>query len=340
MKILVIGGTRFIGLEVTLALHRMGHEVAVFNRGQTLPDLPEGIQQIEGDHHQMLDHADALRAYAPEIVLHNIVLHDDHVKMSHEIFTGIARKFVMTSSMDVYLPFGRVNGTEPGDLIPGIMDEDSPVRNKWYIYRTPEMPEDHRMYRYDKIPAETATLHYPAMAGVVLRLPMVIGPRDWQRRLLGFMQPMKDGRKYIVLDEVYANWHSTYGYVENVAHAMALATIDDRANGRIYNVADTILPTLALANKVKDAMQWDGEFVLVPPDELPEKMRFGVAQPQDLMVAAERIKKELEYAPIVNFDEGIKRALAWEIDNPPDPFPEDLRDYTTQDEVLKTLGKI
>ncbi len=340
MKILVIGGTRFIGLEVTLALHRMGHEVAVFNRGQTLPDLPEGIQQIQGDHNEMLDHADALRAFAPEVVLHNIVLHDDHVKMTHEVFTGIARKLVMTSSMDVYLPFGRVNGTEPGDLIPGVMDETSPLRNKWYMYRTPEMTEDHRMYRYDKIPAENAALHYPDMVGVVLRLPMVIGPRDWQRRLLAFMQPMKDGRRHIVLDEVYAKWHSTYGYVENVAHAMALATVDDRANRQIFNAADTILPTLDLAHKVKTAMQWDGEFVLVPTEQLPESLRFGVAQPQDLMVASERIKTMLDYKPLVDFDEGIKRALDWEINNPPDPFPDNLRDYTPSDEVLKTLGKM
>ncbi len=49
MKILVIGGTNFIGLNVVLQLIEMGHEVTVFNRGETKTELPREVKKIKGD---------------------------------------------------------------------------------------------------------------------------------------------------------------------------------------------------------------------------------------------------------------------------------------------------
>ena len=53
MRILVIGGTRFIGLQVVKQLDETGHEVTIFHRGQTEADLPSGIQHIHGDRQRM-----------------------------------------------------------------------------------------------------------------------------------------------------------------------------------------------------------------------------------------------------------------------------------------------
>ena len=45
MKILVIGGTNFIGLNVVRQLVDMRHEVTVFNRGETKADLPKEVKK-------------------------------------------------------------------------------------------------------------------------------------------------------------------------------------------------------------------------------------------------------------------------------------------------------
>ena len=47
MKILIIGGTGFIGLHLVRELARMGCSVAVFHRGSTHPNLP--AEHILGD---------------------------------------------------------------------------------------------------------------------------------------------------------------------------------------------------------------------------------------------------------------------------------------------------
>ena len=49
MKLLVLGGTKFLGRHtVDVALAR-GHEVTTFNRGRTRPDLYPGIEKLHGD---------------------------------------------------------------------------------------------------------------------------------------------------------------------------------------------------------------------------------------------------------------------------------------------------
>jgi nucleoside-diphosphate-sugar epimerase len=47
MRVLIIGGTRFIGVYLTQLLVKQGHEVVLFNRGNH--PAPEGVQQIVGE---------------------------------------------------------------------------------------------------------------------------------------------------------------------------------------------------------------------------------------------------------------------------------------------------
>ncbi|HEV7640226.1 MAG TPA: NAD-dependent epimerase/dehydratase family protein [Gaiellaceae bacterium] len=49
MRILVLGGTLFLGRHVVDAALERGHEVTLFNRGQTRPDLFPGLEKLRGD---------------------------------------------------------------------------------------------------------------------------------------------------------------------------------------------------------------------------------------------------------------------------------------------------
>src|SRR5207249_1224013 len=97
---------------------------------------------------------------------------------------------------------------------------------------------DQWMDDYEKILAERTVKGNPLLPGTVLRLPMVYGPRDDQHRLFPYLKRMDDKRPAILLDEDVAQWRWTRGYVENVAAAIALAVVDERAIGRIYNVGE------------------------------------------------------------------------------------------------------
>jgi nucleoside-diphosphate-sugar epimerase len=61
----------------------------------------------------------------------------------------------------------------------------------------------------------------PNLPGTVVRLPMVYGAKDIRHRFYSYLQRMDDRRCAIVLEESIARWRGSYGYVENVAYALA-----------------------------------------------------------------------------------------------------------------------
>jgi nucleoside-diphosphate-sugar epimerase len=80
MQILILGGTQFLGRHVAEAALAGGHEITLFNRGQTRPELFPGVEKLVGDRDGNLD---ALRGrsfdavvdtsgYVPRIVAETI----------------------------------------------------------------------------------------------------------------------------------------------------------------------------------------------------------------------------------------------------------------------------
>ena len=55
MKILVIGGTSFVGRHIALQALKKGHEVVLFNRGKTNPDLFPECRLIAGDRRTQIE---------------------------------------------------------------------------------------------------------------------------------------------------------------------------------------------------------------------------------------------------------------------------------------------
>ena len=64
MKILIMGGTQFVGRAITEALQSAGHEMTLFNRGQTGAHLFPEIRRIQGDRNSPADLA-RIRDAAP-----------------------------------------------------------------------------------------------------------------------------------------------------------------------------------------------------------------------------------------------------------------------------------
>jgi nucleoside-diphosphate-sugar epimerase len=77
MKILIIGGTNFIGPPVVRHLIAMGHEVTVFHRGKTTAQLPAGVHEILGERKYLTQMKDELQQLSPEVVL-DMIAYTEH----------------------------------------------------------------------------------------------------------------------------------------------------------------------------------------------------------------------------------------------------------------------
>lgn len=340
MRILVLGGTRFIGLAAVKRLAKLGHDLAVFHRGQTQASLPDGVQELYGDRKQLHHHLPQFRAFSPEVVLDMLAFTEADGRALLEAFSGVARRLLVISSGDVYRAYDRFRGADPGPPDPTPLTEDSPLRDKLYPYRgTASGPEDMK-YHYDKILVERAVSREPnKLPATVLRLPMVYGPGDPQHRLWSYLKRMDDGRPYILLPEKLAGARLLRGYVGDMAEAVARCVAYEHTGSKTYHVAEPGDVTEAnWVARIARAAGWRGEIVTLPEAQLPEALRLPFDTRQNWTLDSSRIRHELSYAESVLPDEAMHKTVAWERLNPPQKVDSSKFDYVGEDRALAAAG--
>jgi nucleoside-diphosphate-sugar epimerase len=329
MRILIVGGTNFIGPQVVRRLAESGNEVVVFHRGRTEAGLPAGVGRILGDRKDLGNVAGEFRRFAPEVVLDMIPMNQAEARDLVDVFRGICRRVVAVSSQDVYRAYDRVTGRDPGPPDPVPLSEDAPLREKLYPYER-EGVED-----YEKILVERVVMGAPDLPGTALRLPAVYGPGDYQHRLFGYLKRMDDARPAILLGEGMASWRWTHGYVEDVALAIALAVTDERAAGHVYNVGEADPPPWAeWVRGIGRAAGWGGEVVIVPDDRLPQHLDWGLDTEQCWVADTTRIRRELGYREEISREEALRRTVEWERAHPPENVDPASFDYASEEAAL------
>jgi len=337
MRVLVVGGTNFIGPHVVNALDRLGAEITVYHRGLHEPRLPPSVRHIHSGRASLpfFHFPSELTEPAPDVVLLMFPVGGDDARAAMARFAGAAGRIVAISSGDVYRAYGRLLGSEPGPPEAVPLDEDAPLRETFYPYRATAAGPSDWTFHYEKILVERAVLGSRALPGTVLRLPAVYGPGDSYHRLRPYIKRMEDRRPAIVLDDAQAGWRWSHGYVENVAHAIALATTDNRALGRIYNIGEEDTPTMAeRVRQIGELEDWTGRVVQLPVERLPAHLRSPYEPRQDLVVDTRRLRNELQFIEPVSLEEGLRRTIAWEREHPAEPNDPGPAEYEAEDSAL------
>jgi nucleoside-diphosphate-sugar epimerase len=336
MRILIIGGTNFIGPRVVTELCARGHDVAVFHRGATEHAETDGVEHIHGDRAQIVQYVPQFRTFAPDVVLDMACMFEPDARALVDAMRGAARRAVVVSSVDVYRAYGRMHGSEPGPIEPMPLSEDSPLRERLYPYRG-ERP-DSRMDDYDKIPVERAFLSEPGMPGTVIRLPAVHGEGDYQHRLFLEARRFEAGRPFIIVQEDAADWLWPRTYVGNAARAIAMVATDERAANRVYNApVDPPLTQRQWLETCTRIAGWRGEIIGVPVELMPVHLRQPVNFAQSIVVDDGRIRRELGYTEAVDAEEGIQRALEWEREHPPEKMNAKHLDFDAEDAAVAVV---
>ena len=274
MRVLVLGGTGFLGPSIVLRLLAQGHTVSVFHRGETSADLPAEVHHVFSHRERLIKHRDEFKNLRPDVVVDVIAATGEQTQLLMNTFRGIAQRVLILSSGDVYLAYDVFSRKIPGPIQPTPIKENGPLRTKLYPYRGVSLPPIAWMdaENYEKIDVERVALADPQLPGTILRLPMVYGPGDYdglKRRFLPYLKRMDDGRNFILLSEAHAQWRWPLGYSGNIAEAVALAVDGDRATGEIYNVADPDpLTTRDWIRGLAHVTGWSGEIVNHPPRQI------------------------------------------------------------------------
>ena len=104
MKFLIIGGTRFVGRALVEAALNAGHELTLFNRGQSNPDLYPQVEHLQGDRDGGLD---ALRGRQWDAVIDTCGYTPRLVGDSARLLADVVAHYTFISTISVYQDFAQ-----------------------------------------------------------------------------------------------------------------------------------------------------------------------------------------------------------------------------------------
>src|SRR5918912_126437 len=160
MKLLILGGTKFLGRHLVESALARGDEVTLFNRGQHNPEIFPEVEKLRGDRDGGLD---ALRGRRWDAVVDTSGYVPRVVRASAELLAVAVEFYAFVSSMSVYADFGGPN------------DEDSPLATI-----ADETVEEVTGETYGALKALCERAAEEAMPGRVLvaRAGLIVGPYD------------------------------------------------------------------------------------------------------------------------------------------------------------------
>ena len=321
MRIVVLGGTRFIGRAIVEQLAAAGHELLIVHRGQLEPpDLP-AARHLHTDRPGLASHGEEIASFQPEAVIDCRALTRADAEAALEAIRGDMR-WIVISSLDVYRAFGAVNDGVETDPVP--LDEWSPVRAERYPYRG-KVPG---MEQYDKLDVEEM---YLPRGATVLRLPMVYGEHDYQLREEFILRRVRAGRSRIPFGG--GTWLTCRGYVRDVARGVELALLNPAAAGQIFNLCEDRTYSVRMwARMILEAAASRAELVRVADDALPEDLKLTGTMSQHIAASARKARTLLTWTtsdPV----ETLRTTVRWHLANP--PANPDL-DFSPDDRALGT----
>jgi nucleoside-diphosphate-sugar epimerase len=327
-RILVIGGTQFIGrLLVTELLHR-GHEVFVLHRKSRHP-FSKRVHNLVADRNDAASVRKALGAIRFDAVYDNVYDWEHgttsaQVEAVAQMFDGKIGRYVFMSSVAAY---GDGLNHHEGDAL---------------------APDDHpNAYARNKAMSERALFRMHQRTGfpvVTLRPPFVYGPGNPFYREAFFWDRFRAGRSVILPSEGHRLMQ--FVYIKDLVE-LAVKTIELRnAGGHAFNTANprAITQHELLLDLARVAGVKEPHLVSIPRDlihraggqAIGEKLYFGyyfdVPAITQIVTKAQRM---LGFKP-TDFEVGLKATYRWYLKDRRFPKP----DFALEDELLSRLSSL
>jgi 2'-hydroxyisoflavone reductase len=117
LKILILGGTGYLGPATIEAALARGHKVAMFNRGKTRPELFPNVEKLHGDRDpQKGEGLKALEAGEWDVVIDNGAYYPRMVTASAELLAPRCKQYILISSISAYKEPNPIHGDETAPL--------------------------------------------------------------------------------------------------------------------------------------------------------------------------------------------------------------------------------
>jgi len=296
-RVMVTGGSGFIGSHVVDALMDAGHQVTVIDHRVAphrsdvdyedvdLMDMSATLNATKGAEHIFHLAAVSNVNYAYKFPVYTVALNilgTTHVWEAARV-NNVQRVYLAST---VWVYNGAPNGESANESVPFYLD------GAGHIYTSSKMACEMICHNYQQL------YHVPF---TILRLGIPYGPRMREELLIPtFIKKAVQGQPLTVAGQ--GSQYRNFVYVRDLAEAHVLAMKEAGAN-QTYNLEGLQKVTvLDVAEGIRAAI---GDHV---------KIEFVPERPGDFggkKVAAEKARKELGWQPAVEFKDGLRKTIEW-----------------------------
>ena len=302
MKVLVIGGTCFIGRLLVEELVKGGHDVAILHR-KPKHDLGRRVENIMADRNDADAVKEALSTRRFEVVFDNAYDWERGTTAAQVEATVRAAgdrisRYLFMSSVAAY--GDGLNHKESDPLAPDYHAEPY-VRHKATTERLL-----FRMHSQSGLPV------------VTFRPPFVYGPNNPFYREQFFWDRLRAGRPVVIPGDGHRLMQ--FAYVHDVVQAMVRAMVEPRAVGEAFNIGDTKpLTQVEVVEKFAKACNTEANLVRIPRDVIQQTGGNVMEEPYyfgeyfDLPPITMNIGKVTRVLKmkLTPFDVGLKDTYRW-----------------------------
>jgi 2'-hydroxyisoflavone reductase len=306
MKVLVIGGTLFIGRQLVDELAKGGHDVAVLHR-KPKHDLGRRIENIMADRNDPDSVREALAGRRFEVVFDNVYDWERGTTAAQVEATVHAcgdrlHRYVFLSSVAAY-----------GD---GLNHKES----------DPLAPDYHSdPYTRHKATTERLLFRMHVRSGlpvVTFRPPFVYGPGNPFYREQFFWDRLRAGRPIVIPGDGHRLMQ--FVHVSDLVQAMLRAVVEPRAVGEAFNIGDSKpLTQVDLVERLARVAGCEAALVRIPRDAIAQAGGNAMEAPYyfgeyfDLPPITEYMGKAVRLLKVdmTPFDAGLKETYRWYLRN-------------------------
>jgi 2'-hydroxyisoflavone reductase len=193
MKILVVGGTGFLGGAVAFAAVAAGGDVSIFTRGNTQRELSPSVTSLIGDRHVDLS---ALQSRRFDVVVDTCAFTPESVSLLLEALSPDIGRYALVSSSSVYSDCSAVGVCEEG-LAPCANEEQLAAANAVAPARRSDAVSYGQAYGPLKKSAENVALERLGDRAFILRSGLLVGAGDYTDRLTYWVRRVDQGGRMI-----------------------------------------------------------------------------------------------------------------------------------------------
>ncbi len=299
LKILIIGGTRFVGLRLVRLLASEGHDITLLNRGRTQIQLPPGIKRLYADRRQPDMVKSALQGNSFEAVFDITGYQAANLEPVLEILRGKIGHYVFQSTCGVYAD---------SEIIP--VTEDFP-------YLTPVNDTiNQAAYEKGKIEGEEFLLKAYKEQGfpvTIFRCPFIYGPENWMDEREGsYFARLLTGRKILIPGNGSTVIHFTH--VDDLARAYLSVIGKEQTLGQAYNIADAEAFTInGYIDIISQIVGVNTQKIYLEPRDIKKLNRsvFPFPWEKSSFFGIHKAKNHFGFWPEFNLKSGLENTYQW-----------------------------